>query len=236
MIQKGIGEYLIKQYGNSFCHHENNIDNNKVAVLVETRDAFFLPLVIKNFCQLLGEGWNFHLFINNKVKNLITSELPYFHYRLTDLPIQRMTNQQYSYILRQKAFWEQIPEETILIFQTDCVLLRPIPSWAEEYDMIGAPCGLIHGNSRCTFNGGFSLRKRKAMIATGLDDVEKNKNETRPEDVFFTDELWKYGGFHLPDVKTAYQFATEDTSSTHPIGIHGTDKYYSDHECFIREI
>lgn len=226
MIQNDVGKFLLQKYSHVPCKHENKQENTRVAVLVETRDAFFLPLVLKNFIHILGEKWNFHLFLTEKVEKFLSQELPHFQYQLTRIPTSRMTTSQYSFLLRSHEFWEQIKEETILIFQTDCLLLRSIPLWAEQYDMIGAPCGLIYGN-RCIFNGGFSLRQKKAMLAVALQK-EQNENETRPEDVFFTDGLWKQSNiFHLPDIHTAFQFATENVCSTHPVGIHGTDKYYS---------
>lgn len=228
MIQNDVGKWLEDNYSHVVCKHENKPENTRVAVLVETRDAFFLPLVIKNFVSLLGEKWNFHLFLNEKVKNFLSRELPEFQYQWTPLPSSRMTTPQYSLLLRQSVFWEKIKEETILLFQMDCLLLRPIPTWAEKYDMIGAPCGVICGD-RCTFNGGFSLRKKKAMLEVALTTEQQNQRETRPEDVFFTEELWKKKEefhFHLPNMVTAFQFATENVYSTHPIGIHGTDKYY----------
>lgn len=227
MIQKDVGKYLIETYNHIEFKHENKKENTRVAVIVETRDAYFLPLVLKNFCNILGKDWNFHLFINDKVEKFLSIELPHFKYRITKIQNTRMTPEQYSSLLRQKHFWEKIHEETILVFQIDCLLLRPIPLWAEQYDMIGAPCGLIQGNERCVFNGGFSLRKKKAMLDVALENMEQNQQENRPEDVFFTDVLWEKGGYILPDVKTAYHFATEDVYSTHPVGIHGTDKYYS---------
>ena len=65
------------------------------------------------------------------------------------------------------------------------------------------------------------------MLEVALVDSQQNENETRPEDVFFTEELWKQEIYKLPNVQTAFQFATESVYSTHCIGIHGTDKYYS---------
>jgi hypothetical protein len=227
MIQKDVGKHLVQTYAPLECHHQNKEENTRVAVLVETRDAFFLPYVLKNFCAILGDHWNFHLFLSKKVVDYLSQELPHFQYRLTLLREERMTPQQYSVLLRRKKFWEEIVEDTILIFQTDCLLLRPIPLWAEQYDMMGAPCGVVQGD-RCTFNGGFSLRKRNVMLEVALDDEQQNQKETRPEDVFFTEELRKQQNIHrLPSVRTAFLFATESVYSTHPIGIHGTDKYYS---------
>ena len=223
MIQNNVAKYLIMTYSYRECVHVNRPENRKVAVLVETRDCYFLPFVIKNFCHLLGEGWNFHLFVNERVRNFLLEELPHFQYHWTPLCAQRLDGAQYSSLLRQKDFWGQIKEETILIFQTDCLLLQPIPMWAETYDMIGAPCG----ENSSIYNGGFSLRSKKAMMQVALCR-EANELERRPEDVFYTQEMRKCGErYKLPDTKTAYQFATEDAYSTHPIGIHGTDKYYS---------
>jgi len=226
MIQNDVGKHLVETYYFMECQHLNKDENTRVAVLVETRDAFFLPLVIKNFCLTLGDDWNFHFFINERVEQFLSKELPDFKYRLTRLRENKIRPEQYSFLLRQRSFWEKIREETILIFQGDCLLLRSIPLWVEQFDMIGAPCGLIH-DDRCTFNGGFSLRKRTAMLEVALTDEKQNKTEARPEDVFFTDELWKQKIYKLPNVQTAFQFATESVYSTHCIGIHGTDKYYS---------
>lgn len=226
MIQNDVGKHLVETYYFMECQHRNKDENTRVAVLVETRDAFFLPLVIKNFCLTLGDDWNFHFFINERVEQFLSKELPDFKYRLTRLRENKIRPEQYSFLLRQRSFWENIREETILIFQGDCLLLHSIPLWVEQFDMIGAPCGLIH-DDRCTFNGGFSLRKRTAMLEVALTDEKQNETEARPEDVFFTDELSKQKIYKLPNVQTAFQFATESVYSTHCIGIHGTDKYYS---------
>lgn len=223
MIQNDVGRHLVETYGPMECRHQNKDENTRVAVLVETRDGYFLPFVIKNFCHLLGDGWNFHFFLNEKAHQFLSKELPDLQYRLTPLQDKRMSPRQYSMLLRQPWFWEQIHEETILIFQADCLLLRPIPQWAEQYDMIGAPCGLVD-DVRCTYNGGFSLRKRTAMLEVV---AQVGPMDTTPEDVFFTDELWKSSIYKLPSIKTASQFATESVYSTHCVGIHGTDKYYS---------
>jgi len=224
MIEHKIGDFLIKKYTSEECCRENKETNTKVAVIIETRDAYFLPFVIKNFCHYLGEDWNFHLFVNEKVDKFLKEQLPNFKYKISYISNSRMTPQEYSGILRQKNFWKQIKEETILIFQTDTILLRPIEKWAEEFDMIGAPCGYIKGD-KCIFNGGLSIRKKTAMIDVGLE-MHENIREGRPEDVFFTEELWEKGGYKLPSAQTAFQFASEDTKHNHCIGIHGTNKYY----------
>ena len=223
MIQHDIATHLLSVYQEKECRHENKETNHRVAVLVETRDCFFLPYVIKNFCHLLGDGWNFHLFVNEKVKNFLSTQLPHFQYQWTPLPVLRMSKEQYSFLLRQKNFWKQIREEVVLVFQADCLLLKQIPLWAEQYDMIGAVCGSV-GEGKHIYNGGFSIRSKNTMLEVALD-TDENQNENRPEDVFFTEELRNKG--RLPDLWTAHAFASECVDSTHCVGIHGTDKYYS---------
>lgn len=224
MLQHDVATYLLSVYKEQVCRHENKEHNRRVAVLVETRDCFFLPYVIKNFCHLLGDEWNFHLFVNEKVKNFLTVQLPHFQYQWTQLPVHRMSKEQYSFLLRQTNFWKQIREEIVLIFQVDCLLLKPIPLWAEQYDMIGAVCGSV-GEGNHVYNGGFSIRSRQGMLEVALENDE-NEKESRPEDVFFTEAL-RNKKYRLPDLWTAHAFASECVESTHCVGIHGTDKYYS---------
>lgn len=224
MIQDGVAAHLLLRYANHACRHENRDSNTRVAVLVETRDSFFLPLVLKNFCCLLGDDWNFHLFLNERAHAFLRRRLPDFRYKWTPVHAHRLSTDQYSHLLRRRSFWEQIREETVMVFQADCLLLRPVPSWAEQFDMIGAPCGSI-GSGQHVYNGGLSVRSRRAMLSVALRS-DQNDTERRPEDVFFTEALRERGG-KLPDLTTAHRFATEDVYTTHPIGIHGTDKYYS---------
>lgn len=226
MIQHEAGEFLVR-YHSKPCTHKNLTTNTKVAVIVETRNAFFFPLVVKNVCDKLGPDWNIHLFIIPALIPFIEKMLPKCVFWVTKLelpyPPKQFGPNEYSKLLRGKPFWESIKEEGILIFQTDSMLLRDIPDWVEEYDMIGAPCGVLD-EDRVVFNGGLSWRSRRAMLALALDEAV-NQNENRPEDVFFTEEMRKVSG-KLPTIQIAMKFASESLQRTNCVGIHATDNYY----------
>jgi hypothetical protein len=228
MIQYEAGEYLMRYFYKE-CVHKNSELNTKVAVIVETRDAFFFPLVIKNVVDKLGPTWNIHLFIVPALIPFIEREFPKCVFRITKLdlpyPTRKFGPSEYSRLLRGVEFWNHVKEEGVLIFQTDSLLLRGIPAWVEAYDMIGAPCG-INLEDKVIFNGGLSWRSRRAMLSLSLDDIA-NEKEQRPEDVFFTEEMRALGDkYKLPNIAKASEFASETLQRTDCIGIHATDKYY----------
>jgi hypothetical protein len=46
-----------------------------------------------------------------------------------------------------------------------------------------------------------------------------------PEDVFFTNAVRQLGAV-MPDFETATRFSVESVYTMHPVGVHGTDKYF----------
>jgi hypothetical protein len=222
MIERRFGKRLMEYEGKE-CIHKNKETNNKVAVIVETREAYFLPHVIKNICEKLGDTWNLHIFVNEEVLKYLKRELPDVEYRTTLLLSKKLSIENYSYLLRSKEFWRSIKEEKILIFQTDTYLFHEIPEWVLEYDFIGAPCGVIKNYDEFTINGGLSIRSKKAMIECSLEDKENNYI-VAPEDVYFSSVM--RGNYKLPNYFRATEFSTENINERRSIGIHGTDKYY----------
>lgn len=229
MIHYEIGQLLMEYYDKP-CIHKNNMNNQHVAVCIETRDSFVFPLVLKNICDKLGSTWNIHLFLSERVKQRVLSLFPDCEFRFTalNLPPRLPTIEDYSQLVRSTDFWDSIKEEKILMFQSDSYLYHPIPSWVEEYDFIGAPCGLLDPK-KVIFNGGLSIRSKKACRSLACDDID-NIDELRPEDIFFTEEMRKRPDkYHLPSIETASRFSTEIVDSSNPnkvIGMHGSDKYY----------
>ena len=68
----------------------------------------------------------------------------------------------------------------------------------------------------------YSLRTRQVMLDC-LDSVALTPGAT--EDMYFTQAVRTIGG-HMPDLETATHFSVESLYTVHPIGVHGTDKYY----------
>jgi hypothetical protein len=47
------------------------------------------------------------------------------------------------------------------------------------------------------------------------------------EDAYFTPTVRRIGGA-MPDFETATRFSVESVYTTHPVGVHGTDRFYHD--------
>lgn len=220
-MEHKFGEYLVSNYWGKPCIHKNLDENTRVAVIVETRDAFFLPLVIANAVDKLGTHWNLHVIAPSQVLESLHDSLPQCEFASTKLGCPtKITTRQYSALLRKRSFWNRIREGTILIFQLDVVLLRGVPSWAEAYDYIGAPCGSLDSNF--VINGGLSLRSKSAMLQLCGDE---SMTESEPEDIYFTREL-RNAGATLPSIRDAVRFACESIYDKECCGVHGTCHYF----------
>ncbi len=213
-----ISEECVKK-GQEF---KNKDGAENVAVIVESRKAFFLPLVIRSVIENIDNNWNIHVF---GTRDLISWLHPVFpHILYTELQIEKntLTIPEYSRLLVSEEFWDCIPEPMVLIFQLDTIMLRPIEDRFMKYPMIGAPSGTNDENF--TINGGFSLRKKDAMI----DIIQKYSSEyelEEPSDVFFTRMLRR--DYITPDMRECAAFCCETLPVLTCAGIHGTDKYYT---------
>jgi hypothetical protein len=220
-MEHNFGAFLVSQYWQQPCVHAHSASNDRVAVIVETRDAFFLPLVIANAVDKLGPAWNLHVVAPTPVLMSLREKLPDCEFACTPLACPtKISTSQYSALLRRPSFWHCFKEEHILIFQLDVVMLREVPRWAEEYDYIGAPCGSF--DEDFVLNGGLSLRKKSAMLRHCQDDA---LTESEPEDIYFTRVL-RAAGAHLPNLKDAARFACESIYDAECCGVHGTHHYF----------
>ena len=157
---------------------------------------------------------------NKDVRNKIALEhckfLPenavfYFENRLNSIT-------EYNQRLTSLAFWEQFEEENILIIQHDSAILRTGIEKYFEYDFIGAPIKWIDFPA---MNGGFSLRRKNAMI-----NVIKNYhyNGLDNEDMYFCNGLKQLNG-NLPIFEVAKEFSCETIFNLGSLGYHAIDKY-----------
>lgn len=196
-------------------------------VIVETRPLFFLPHVVATALQTHA-GWHLYVFGTREVHALLHSNCNKYHLATrVSLPEGPMTTQQYSHLLLSPEFWGVLQHEHLLIFQADCVLVRPTPARYLEFDYIGALCGSLTPRE-FVMNGGLSLRRRSAMArAVSLMHASRRDLLDRPEDVALC-LLMRAHNFCLPDMKACFQFAIESVGDpTTAIGLHGTDKRYA---------
>ena len=108
----------------------------------------------------------------------IRKKLPEYEFLFYKLPKNNFYNAEYNSFLKTKKFWEAIPAEHIIIFQTDSYMCRHLTDQEFKtisiYPMIGAvykyvdiktnKIDLFSCHSDFSINGGFSYRSKKAML------------------------------------------------------------------------
>ena len=201
--------------------HRNRPGNTRCALIIETRPLFFLPMVVRNVMHFLGPRWNLRVLGSPRSLRYLEESLPGWDLSPAEVtPRPRLAIADYNRLLLSPRLWEALPEDKVLVFQSDSLLTGPNIEDFEEYDYIGAPCGTFDENYIA--NGGLSLRTRETM----LECLRRHTPEaTEPEDVFFT-RAARRGGVRMPDFKTATLFSVESVYTGHPVGVHGTDKFF----------
>jgi len=201
--------------------HRNSGANTRAAIIVESRPTYFLPMVLRNTMFFLGPSWNLYI-VCGKLSELFkrrTIEACCVPLIKMD-NVDNLTTSQYNDLLTDRKFWEVFTEEKLLIFQSDCILAGSNIDEFIQYDFIGAPSGRL--GDQFMMNGGLSLRTRSKMIECMTRAAMFGD---QMEDVYFLQALRQNGGT-LPDFDTALRFSVESLYKYHPVGVHGTDKYY----------
>jgi len=135
------------------------------------------------------------------VANIIDNDLWEYKKRITskNLNIDNLRIDEYNDLLTSKEFYENIPTEVFLIFQTDSIICNKDPKLLNDfikYDYVGAPWKDGVGN------GGFSLR-RKSKI---LEIIENCQNKNENEDLFFAKSCVSS---YKPSIEEAKKFSIE---------------------------
>jgi hypothetical protein len=192
------------------------------AVIVEPRKHPALSFVLHNFSVSLSKNWKILVFHGKDNKEFVYDiigkmEDPSRFLTPIQLDVANLSFEQYNAVLMSQAFYRCIPTETLLIFQTDTMILEPVQ--LEEflsYDYVGAPWTTGHVG-----NGGLSLRKKTKMITviTTVNPFQSN------EDVYFS--MQKIVPLKKPTFQDAQRFSVETVFYPSPFGIHAPWKNLS---------
>jgi hypothetical protein len=142
----------------------------------------------------------------------------------------RYGDYEYNTLLKRESFWEQLSADTVLVFQTDAVLLGPGIDAFLHHSFIGAPWQLKnlayrgvneHGDAYPRLdrrlrvgNGGLSLRSVAAMRA--ICAAHGNTSvRVEPEDAFFARHM-EGAGYRTASLDEASLFATETQLEDRP--------------------
>ena len=225
----------------NYCPSKKN-----VAVIVEPRKHDILAAVCANVMWHLGGSWNLHIFTGSGCKPWVQDTVlrPLRSTaKVTELDVDNLSVSAYSALLMNRAFWEAIAEPHVLIFQTDCIMLRGGMANYVDYDYAGAN----YFNHRDLapkiggIQGGFSMRSRACMLEC-IDRVsEESVNQYRQslgyralstpmaEDVYYTHACEILNKRVIPVAARKY-FSIEAEWYHAPLAFHGWVHDYFDQE------
>jgi hypothetical protein len=201
-------------------------ENNPLytAVIIEPRKHKALRYVLNNFCTNLSNEWQFIIFHGNLnkdfVQEIIDEDLQNYKHKikLINLNVDNLEISDYNKLLKSLEFYDNIPTETFLIFQTDTAICSKNKEKINDfldYDYVGAPW-----RDNKIGNGGLSLRKKSKMI-----EIIKNKAfSDENEDVYFS----FYDNLKVP--KDGKPFSVESSYYDSPFGIHKAWYHLNDDE------
>lgn len=207
----------IKEKNPKYIFHKNT---NKIALIIDPRYDELMKSVIHNFMYYMNpHGWNGLIITHEQFQNQVTQDFPELIYCKIDDKFIYYENTTpnisiyaYNQIMTSKELWNTIPAEYVTVFQKDCIMYKMFDDVFLKYDFSGANVYLPHTKTffNGTINGGFSVRKKSAMLEclekvslediniyiqqmkSILSDTKENRqimdeyDDTINEDVYFT--------------------------------------------------
>jgi hypothetical protein len=199
------------------------------AVIVEPRCHKALRFVLNNFYENLSNEWNIILFHGNQNEQFsinIINEFPNKdRIKMINLNVDNLTINQYNNLfMNDKSFYDKIPTETFLVFQTDTMIFPRYKNYINsflKYDYVGAPWNHKPRNNQNVGNGGLSLRKKSKM----LEIMDKDPNKNCNEDVYFSSS--NYVSLYKPSFEDSRYFSIEGIFSNQSFGCHKCWNYHN---------
>lgn len=194
--------------------------SNKSAVILEFRNDMFLLHVIRVFLyHLAPQGFAFHLYYGLDNEALVKTFIAPLGVQIHRMRNHNVYSWQYSSFLMTRQFWEIMPSETILIFETDAFIRKSTLGRYLGFDFIGAPwCPVLAPWSKSRSrvgNGGFSIRKKSAMLRC---IAQRQNTEKFSDDRFFGETCEDL--LYLPATDVARSFSVETWEHPDPVGFH----------------
>jgi hypothetical protein len=170
----------------------------------------------------LPNDWN--LIIYSFDETIVRNRMSNMEFMFYKTCKSSFTLKEYSDLLMSKEFWMNIPGENVILFQTDSYMKRKMDNIyinsIKNYGMIGAPYRIaliINGmdnnmdkaavsrNRNFSMSGGFSFRKKSAMIhcieTITLKDIydyrRLNKLPMDLENIYYEDFYFEHALFLL---------------------------------------
>ena len=206
-------------------------------VLVDTGPEvrYNMEDVMDTFVKNLPSGTNFHIVYRigmggeERIHAYVDKQRARpnaVRWTLDGLPKELVASREsYSRLMTNATWYRNLPGgDMILIFHTDSVACsKPKRNMREylKYDL-AAPPWPLEWNTGTAGKGGFSLRRKSAMIAhieryeKLIPGMKEMHPPIHPEDVFFA----KSDVLHYPSRHDLQEFAVEHVFSEAPLGVH----------------
>jgi hypothetical protein len=133
--------------------------------------------------------------------------------------VDNLTIKDYNNLLVSNDFYNFIPTEVFLIFQTDTIICKENKNIINDfikYDYVGAPL-----KARLVGNGGLSLRRKSKM----LNIINNCKYNNEPEDVYFS--VACNLPLNKPSFEEAKNFSVEGVYNDNSFGIHKIWRFFN---------
>lgn len=211
-------ETFMKYYKELDIIINNNENNNKVAVIIEPRNHKYLIPVIKQVMSKFDNTWNLRIFGSDMNKYQIEENIK-GTYCFVNLGINDLVSSSaYSLLMQSMILWNKIPEEHIIIFQTDSFIINNNYNIPTKYGFFGAyynygmrtENGIFYDmlsplHKSPNICGGFSYRRKSVMTQciqnVNYNDIIEYRKQNNlsidlftertilPEDVFFQNAM-----------------------------------------------
>ena len=187
------------------------------AVIVEPRKHKALEFVLQNFLENLSNEWSILIMHGNTnseyLHNILNKKLLKYKNRIKiiNLKIDNLTIKDYNNLLVSEDFYNKIPTEIFLIFQTDTIICKENKKLINnflQYDYVGAPW-----KDHRIGNGGLSLRRKSKMI----EKIRLCKYNNQNEDLFFANSCHN---IKKPVFEDSKYFSIENVINEKSFGVH----------------
>ena len=188
--------------------------------IVETRVILNLSEIINDHLKYIPSDWGLTIYCSKRNRHLIKD----LTRKARVLYVEDKFNvDDYNELFKSVKFWDSLPYNKVLIFQTDSMLLKEGIEDFLEWDYVGAPWKFQnHGG-----NGGLSLRSVEVMRYI----CENYSFSIRNEDVLFCDIMHVDKIGKLAPREVCKKFACEAIFEYGTIGYHAIDKWLTKEQC-----
>ena len=192
--------------------------------IVETRPLINLSkIIIDRHLKYIPKDWGLTIYCSLLNHEYIKDIDFGINTNIIILENPKLTIREYNVMLKSDTFWQSLPYEKVLIFQSDSRILKEGIEDFLEWDYVGAPWRFQnHGG-----NGGLSLRNVNLMREICRVAKFTNKNE----DVEFCNFMFDNNVGNLAPRAVCSKFSCESIAFFGSLGIHSIEKWLPKTQC-----